>query len=88
MTGREITPAQVSVVLDAMIHDFQAAFPGIGREAAAECLVAMSEIMRDCDTASEAEAVFLERVRDAEDQCEPWAVAVRQAIKRKERSAT
>lgn len=88
MSDPSISPAQVSVVLDAMIHDFQAMFPGIGRDAATMCLIAMSEVMRDCDTASEAEAVFLDRIQEAEDRRDAWALDVRRAVKNKERGGS
>lgn len=85
MSDQEITPEHVAVVLDAMIHDFQAMFPGITRDTATLCLIAMSEGMRDCASASEAGALFRDRVEEAEDRREAWALDVRRAVKRMER---
>jgi hypothetical protein len=83
-----ISPAQVSVVLDAMIHDFQAMFPGIGRDTATLCLITMSEVMRDCGAANEAETLFLNRIEEAEGRREAWALDVRRAVKSKERGGS
>lgn len=86
MTGHEIAIGQTAYALGNLARRFQESYPGIGPETAVAGLHVLCGALRDCSTIGEATAVFRDRVNEAFDRGEVWALDIQKAALLKERT--
>lgn len=82
----EVTIQGVNALMDALAHNVQLAFPGIGRETALKYLILMAQVMRDSEPGAATWFAFQDALQDAENRREPWAVDLLLALKSTEMS--
>lgn len=68
------TAESVRAKADALVADLQRRYPGMSRGTATRCLLVATQVLRDRPAGQEAEDVFFDRIEEALDRGEAWAM--------------